>query len=73
MCYPQMETIVPKSWKEELSVVTHFSFRDGSARCLHNEVGPEGVKKLQQDQKQVEDPPRWVGPYNIPTLKQGGI
>lgn len=59
--------------KEGLSVVTHLSFGDGSACCLHYEVGPEGVKKLQQDQKQVEDPPRRVGPYNLPTLEQGGI
>lgn len=53
--------------------MTHLSFGDGSARCLHYEVGPEGVKKLQQDQKQVEDPPGRVGPYNLPTLEQGCV
>lgn len=68
-----MERLCRKAGKEELCVVTHLSFGDGSARCLHYEVGPEGVKKLQQDQKQIEDPPRWEGPYNLPTLKQGGI
>ena len=59
--------------REEPSAVTHLSFGDGSARCLHYEVGPEGVKKLQQDQEQVEDPPGRVGPYNLPTLEQGGV
>lgn len=54
-------------------MVIHLSFGYGSACCLHYEVGPEGVKKLQQDQKQVEDPPRRVGPYNLPTLKQSGV
>lgn len=53
--------------------MTHFSFRDGSARCLHYEVGPEGVKELQKDQKQVENPPGWVRPYDLPALKQGGV
>ena len=59
--------------REEPSAVTHLSFGDGSARCLHYEVGPEGVKKLQQDQEQVEDPPGRVGPDNLPTLEQGGV
>lgn len=53
--------------------MTHLSFGDGSTCCLHYEVGPEGVKKLQQDQKQVEDPPRRIGTYNLPALEQGGI
>lgn len=56
-----------------LSVVTHLPFGDGSARRLHYEVGPEGVKKLQQDQKKVEDPPGRVGPHDLPTLEEGGI
>lgn len=59
--------------REEVPVVPHLSFGDGSAGRLHYEVGPEGVKKLQQDQKQVEHPPGWVGPYDLPALKQGGI
>lgn len=62
-----------KDFAKELGLVTHLSFGDGSACCLHYEVGPEGVEQLQHDQKQVEDPPGWVGPYNLPTLKQGGV
>lgn len=54
-------------------VWTHFSFGDGSARCLHYEVGPEGVKELQQDQEQVEDPPGRVWPHDLPTLEEGGV
>lgn len=68
-----MDRIMQKSFKEELRVVTHFSFGDGSARSLYYEVGPERMKKLQQDQKQIEDPPRWIGPYNLPALKQRGV
>lgn len=68
-----MEEFMWRDSREEVYVLTHLSFRYGSACCLHYEVGPEGVKKLQQDQKQVEDPPGRVGPYNLPTLKQGGI
>lgn len=56
-----------------LSAVTHLSFGDGSACGLHYEVGPEGMKQLQQDQKKVEDPPRRVGPYDLPTLEEGRI
>lgn len=56
-----------------MGVVSHLPFGDGSANRLHYEVGPEWVKELQQDQKQVEDPPGWVRPYNLPALKQGGI
>ena len=55
------------------SAVTHLSFGYGSARCLHYEVGPEGVKELQEDKEQVEDPPGRVGPNDLPTLKQGGV
>lgn len=51
----------------------HLPFGDGSTHRLYYEVGPEGVKQLQQDQQQVEDPPGRVGSNNLPALKQGGV
>ncbi|KAG7227545.1 hypothetical protein INR49_005360, partial [Caranx melampygus] len=44
-------------WGLRKDLIKTLELKYGSARCLHYEVGPEGVKKLQQDQKQVEDPP----------------
>lgn len=31
------------------------------------------MEELQQDQKQVENPPGRVGAYNLPTFEQSGI
>lgn len=58
---------------ESICLPTHFAFGDGSAHCLHYKVGPEGVKELKQDQKQVKDPPGRVGSHNVPALEQGGV